>query len=105
METRWGVVQGGHRTYLAGVSPGISSTQHAIMDNGKIISRVEASVVLPVTQAVFHNGNLHLLQRIRRWERLWGGTSAAFEGGSRVTSHWNPCPPSNAGVGGDLVPA
>lgn len=82
METRWGGVQGGHRTYVAGVSPGVSSTQHAIIDNGVIISYVEASVVLPITQAVFHNGDLYLLQRIRRWERLWGEARAAFEGGS-----------------------
>lgn len=77
MESRWGRVQWGHRTYLAGVFPGISSTQHAIMDNGKIISRVEASVVLPITQAVFHNGDLHLLQGIRWRERLWGGENSS----------------------------
>lgn len=78
METRWGGVQGGHRTYLAGVFRGISSTQHAIVDNGKIISCVEASVVLPITQPIFYNGDLHLLQRIRRRERLWGERSAVF---------------------------
>lgn len=75
-------MQRGHRTHLAGVAPGISSTQHAILDNGNVISCVEASVVLPITQAVFHNGDLHLLQRIRWRERLWGERSTAFEGSS-----------------------
>lgn len=92
----WGagwVVQG-HKTYLAGVSSSISSTQHVIMDNKNIVPCGEASVVLPITEAIFHDGHLHLLQGIRWRERLWGEISAAFGESSTLTSPGNPCPPS-----------
>ena len=59
---------GEDRAHLAGVLFPVPGTHHVVMDDLDVVPRVQASVVLRVTQAVFHDGDLHLLQRVWRWQ-------------------------------------
>lgn len=74
----------GWRTWahLAGILSYVSRTHHVFADNLDVVSRGQAGVVVCVTNAVFYNGDLHLLQGERWWEMHCGagGEHAASAG-------------------------
>lgn len=79
----WWGLKGRPWAHLAGVLLLTSCAHHVITDNLDVVARVQANVVVCVTNAVFYNGDLHLLQRERRWETYCGvrGEHAASGGG------------------------
>lgn len=58
--------------HLAGVSLFGPGTQHVVLDNLDIVPRGQAGVVLCVADAVFHDGDLYLPQRVWRGQVYWG---------------------------------